>query len=93
MVKLGAVIVVAALACALLVLTLAGQALGAPASGGDASDSCRLSAREAKDCSLCCALGGFNKFDSQQFQSGKGCKCYKDEKELGTNSRHKQRRP
>lgn len=63
----------------------------APATQED--NSCQLRAKEAKDCSLCCALGGYNKFDSQQFQSGKGCKCYKDEKEIGTNLRHKQRRP
>ena len=55
--------------------------------------SCRLRAKEAKDCSLCCAIGGYNKFDSQRFQSGKGCHCFKDEKEVATNERHKQRRP
>jgi len=55
--------------------------------------SCQLRAKKAQDCSVCCALGGFNKFDSQLFQSGKLCRCYKDEKELEKNPTQRQRRP
>ena len=67
-------------------------AAAAPAASQD-DDSCRLKAREAKDCSLCCAIGGFNKFDSQRFQSGKGCYCFKDEAEIALNQRHRPRKP
>lgn len=56
-------------------------------------ESCQLRAREAKDCSLCCATGGFNKFDAAKFAAGRGCTCYTDRKELAANERHKQRRP
>ena len=77
-------------AASLALLMLAALALAAPAA--QAGDSCRPS-KDARDCSLCCALGGFNKFDSQQFQRGNGCKCYTDERELATNARHKARKP
>lgn len=64
----------------------------APATNQE-DNSCQLKAKEAKDCSLCCAIGGFNKFDSQRFQSGRGCHCFKDEKEVAINQRHKPRKP
>jgi hypothetical protein len=76
-----------------LVLVLQSIAGAAPAAANQDDNSCQLKAKEAKDCSLCCAIGGFNKFDSQAFQAGRGCRCFKDEKEAAINQRHKQRKP
>lgn len=42
-------------------------------------------------CLLCCAENGYNRFDSQAFQTIGTCRCYKDLTEIQKNSVHKQR--
>lgn len=46
------------------------------------------------DCSTCCAIGGFNKFDHKKFLENKECKCFKDmaEIEFNSNSNPKQKK-
>jgi hypothetical protein len=44
------------------------------------------------DCSTCCAIGGFNKFDHKKFLENKECKCFKDNAELEFNSNSKQKK-
>lgn len=52
----------------------------------------RQNMEKISDCSTCCAIGGFNKFDHRKFLQNKECKCFKDDAELEFNSNSKQKK-
>lgn len=60
-------------------------------SGINCTPSCDQQKMEKiSECSTCCAIGGFNKFDHKKFLDEKECKCFKDQAELEFNSKPKQ---
>lgn len=58
-----------------------------------AAETCGSKSLESiSECSTCCAIGGFNKFDHKKFLENRECKCFKDLAELDFNSGSKQKK-